>query len=118
MIVDNILGQSILIKHMSGTIFDRTFLLRTKALPSGTLSDFVLTDYDGEFVVSRTKGSTPLYSAMTGTDQLVFTSNSIHIVDNIDIPVVVPLYYHLKITSKTDPERIFIVWYGTFNNVK
>lgn len=118
MLVNNILGQYLVFKHVRGTMFDHSFLLNTKTVPGAVITAFPLTDYDGEFVVSKVKGSTPLYRVTTATPELQFAVNSIRLVDNIDFAPEGDLYFHLKITHKTDLERIWLPWYGVFTNIK
>ena len=118
MLVNNILGQYLVFKHMRGTIFDHTFTLSTKTVHGAVVTAFPLTDYNGEFIVSKVKGSTPLYTASTTGVNLIFTSSSIQLIDNIDFALEGDLYFHLKITHKTDLERIYMPWYGVFTNLK
>ena len=115
-IVNNILGQEDTIRHKKGTQFDKTFLLSTKAIPTGIKTSFPLTGYDGVIRIKQKIDGVDLYSKTSDDDELIFSGNSFQWVDKIDISKLGDLYFELVITNKTDAEEIIRIWYGTFIN--
>jgi hypothetical protein len=115
-IVNNILGQEDTIRHKKGAEFDKTFLLSTKAVATGIKTDFSLTNYDGVWRIKTKVDGTVLYSKTSDDPQLIFSSNSVRIVDKIDLAKLGDLYFELELTAKDDATEIIYPWFGKFIN--
>lgn len=110
--INNILGQNDTVKHINNTLFDKTFAV-TK---SSDGSSFALTGYTGVFKISDYEGGTVLYSASSGGSILTFSSNEFRINDKIYLQKYGKLYFELTITSTTDADDVYVIWYGDFYN--
>jgi hypothetical protein len=110
--VNNILGQRDIIQHVNGTKFDKTF---TVTLDSGSAFD-ALTGYTHSFKIFTAPGGTELYSKTGSDSELTISSTQVRINDKLDLSAYGKLYFEWRITSTTDAERIFVMWYGDFYN--
>lgn len=110
--INNILGQEDCIRHKKATLFDKTFGI---SLSSG--SAFPLSDYKGVFKICQNSGGRVLYEKDSSVDsEIEISEASFRITDNINIAKLGKLYFELRIFHTTDPEKIYVPWYGEFRN--
>jgi hypothetical protein len=102
-------GQRETVYHHNGTLFDHTFTVTTN-----TGSDFALTDYSGVFKIYTLTET--LYTKSTGGTELVFSSNTFRVNDNISLTQYGKVYFDLTITHSTDAEKVYRIWFGSFIN--
>jgi hypothetical protein len=108
-------GHLRVLHHQKGTYFDETFEIETEDIDTGAVTDFDLTDYNGTWKVYNKKGGTALFTATTGTADLVFSGNTYHVNKKIDVLGHV-LYFELAIVHKTDTTKNYTPEYGPFIN--